>query len=300
MSGWDWLHAGLEIATYAKAQRAQKDLAEMKTASEMEEARRALLEAMRSFIFDISRDIQLAEEQLTEFPQQVYIVSSSLDWRLSESGLTPDVFPDFHDKEYVLKTEKKIKEVSEKSREKLTSEKIREADQAVQYIAEIPLLQEAISAKTAQESLEATDEEWRKLSGSRGKNRLLLWLGIIGLSITVCGICPFVPITLGLIGSSEYGSMVVGLVLLALSGGFTVGSIILIIRGRETKPEFTSLKGKRENWRKQLLPQDEWQKIVSTFGNLTSDKFQKIYDERIVFLEPLLGGDFQKYLTSGA
>lgn len=61
MSGWDWLHAGLEVATYAKAQQAQRQWSEMKTTAEMEAARRALLEAMKSFIFDISRDIGMCQ-----------------------------------------------------------------------------------------------------------------------------------------------------------------------------------------------------------------------------------------------
>jgi hypothetical protein len=96
----------------------------MKTAAEMEAARRVLLEAMKSFIFDISRDIQLAEEQLTAFPQQVYIVSRSLDWRLVNSGLSAEIFPDFQDKEYVFKTQKKITEVIGKSKASLTQPQI--------------------------------------------------------------------------------------------------------------------------------------------------------------------------------
>jgi hypothetical protein len=207
MSGWDWLHAGLEVATYSQAQKAQRNLAEMKTAAEIEAARRLLLEAMKSFIFDISRDIQLAEEQLTTFPQQVYIVSKSLDWRLVNSGLSADVFPDFQDKEYVFKTQKKITEVVGKSKASLTQQQIQQSETAVQYVAEMPLLQQAISAKSAQASLRATDEQFRKLNSLQGNKKLFIGLGVLGLVITMCVACPMLSSGFSLLGSGDSGSI---------------------------------------------------------------------------------------------
>lgn len=297
MSGWDWLHAGLEVATYAKAQKAQRDLAEMKTVTEMEAARRALIEAMRSFVFDIFRDIHLAEEQLTESPQQVYIVSRLLDWRLSDSGLSAEVFPDFQDKEYVFKTQKKIREVVEKSRSSLTQEQIQQSEIAIQYIAEMPMLQQAIVDKSARESLRATDEQWRKLSGHQSTRNLFIGLGIAGLVLSACVGMPLALSGLGMLGNGDFGGFIGGLVLLAIGGAIPIGSIALFVLGGKSNPEYATLKANRTGWQKQLMSKEDRQQVISIFGDLTSEQFQKIYEERLAFLNPLLGSDFQKYLA---
>jgi hypothetical protein len=288
MSGWDWIHAGLEIATFAQTQKAKQHLGEMRTADQIDAARRALLEAMKSFIFDISRDIQLAEEQVAEFPQQVYIVSKSLEWRLDSSGLSTDMLPDFQDKEYLLKTEKKIAEVVGKSKEKLTQEQIQICEQAVKYIVEMPALQQAIPAKTAQESLMETDKEWLTISTRNGNNQLLTILGFLGL-------LPSCLCLMSLMGGKN-GSYTGLFVLLGIVT--FVGSMSLISIGRNSDPKYTTLKSEREVLRKQLMSKDEWEQITSIFGDLSSEQFKKIYDERITFLTPLVGGEFEKYLTS--
>jgi hypothetical protein len=298
MSGWDWLHAGLELATYTQARKAQQNLAEMKTTAEMEAARRTLLEAMKSFIFDISRDIQLAEEQLAGFPQQVYIVSKSLDWRLANSGLSADVFPDFQDKEYVFKTQKKITEVVGKSKAGLSQPQIQQAETAVQYIADMPMLQQAISAKFAQKSLMATDEQWRRLSSRHSNKNLFIGLGVAGLILAFCVACPMLSGGLGMMENRDLGSVIIGLIMLAIGGAIPVGSIALFVIGGKSNPEYVPLKADREGWQKQLMPPKDWGQVVSTFGDLTIEQFQKVYEERLAFLNPLLGGDLKKYLTS--
>jgi len=299
MSGWDWLHAGLEVATYAKAQQAQRQLAEMKTAAEMETARRALLEAMKGFIFDISRDIQLAEEQIETYPQQVYIVSKSLDLRLANSGLSADVFPDFQDKEYVFKTQKKIAEVIGKSKLNLSDSQIEQSEIAIKYVAEMPLLQQAISAKSAQDSLRATDEKWQQVSAGAGNKKASIGLGIAGLLITSCVICPMMSGSVGMLWSGDISTMFTGLIMLIMGAAVPAGSIALLVTGGKSNPEYAPLKANREAWQKQLMPGKDWQQVLSTFGELTTEEFRKIYNERVAFLNPILGGDFQKYLTSG-
>jgi hypothetical protein len=299
MSGWDWIHAGLEIATYTKARSAQQQLSEMKTSVEMEAARKVLLDAMRSFVFDISRDIQLAEEQLKMFPQQVYIVSKSLEWRLSNSGLSSDVFPDFQDKEYFFKTQRKITEVVGLSKGSLIQQQIQDSDIAVQYISEIPMLQQAILAKIAQESLSTTDREWRKLNSNAGNKNLFIGLGIAGLLMSMCVSLPLLISGIKMLGSGGFGGIIGGLILLGISAAIPIGSIGLFVLSGKSNPDYAPLKAKREAWQKQRMTNNEWKQVVATFGDLTSQEFQRIYDEKLAYLNPLLGGDFQKYLVSG-
>lgn len=300
MSKWDWIHAGLEVATYATTRNAQRNLAEMKSAAEMEAARRALLDAMRGFVFDISRDIQLAEEQIPSSPQQVYIVSRSLEWRLLDSGLSADLFPDFADKEYTFKTQKKIAEVVGQSRARLTTEQIEESDLAVRYIAEMPLLNKAIPAKKAQESLGTTDAEWQRLNAGNRGTKWLMYLGLVGLAMTMCVAIPLLISGMGMLNDGGLAPIGKGLMMSGIGLAIPVGSIALTIVGSRTKPEFASLKASRDGWQKQLVSGEDWQQVISAFGDLTSEELQSAYDERQAFLAPLLGSDSAEYLTAAS
>jgi hypothetical protein len=306
MSGWDWLHAGLGVATYAKAQNAKRQLEEMKSAAEREAARRAMLDAMRDLIFDLSRDIQLAEEQLTEFPQQVYIVSKTLAWKLAESGLTPEVFPDFQDKEYVLATEKRIAQVIDDSRAPLSDRQVEQSERAIQYIVEMPLLQGAVSAVSARESLASTADQWKETRGRQRKKKNFRVLGFVGIGLTLCagiwlilGGLSTLMSGAGLGGGTDgvrFGMMMGGMLMVGVGAAIPVGSVALLVLGERPNPTYEPLKTKRENWRRQLLPSQDWERVKSTFGDLNSAQFEQILEQRLAFLNPLLGGDFQKYL----
>ena len=296
MSKWDWIHAGLEAATYVQARKAQQNLAEMKTASEIESARRMLLEAMKSFVFDISRDIQLAEEQISSTPQQVYIISKLIDSRFLKSGVTSDIFPDFQDKEYVFKTQKKVAEVVKKSKTLLTEEQIEQSDLVVQYIPQMSLIQKAISSKVAQEFLQESDKRWEELK----KNTQTINPTLIPSLIWIIIIWMILSVIIGGMGiQSGFGYLIV-------ATGVVVALVGMIYKNKKSPSnaekalfsEYELLKNKREESQKQLLSQKDWAKVVSTIGDLTSEQFKKIYKKRLDLLSQVLGEETQKFLSS--
>lgn len=293
MSGWDWLHAGLEVATYAQARKAQQNIAElqaeMQTAAavaQIEAARKALVEAMRNFVFDISRDLQLAEDHIEEHPLQVYIVARAAEFRFKDSGLTPAVFPEFSDKEYVNATQKKMSNVLQTARSRLADDQIEQAELAVNCLSEMPLLHQAIQAKSSLEQIQATDAEWKSLEGSKNNSGTKRNFGILGLIAAPC-LC---------FGASAGGSDA------ANAGVFfavliIIGAIALLAGSRVNLPKYNELKSQRENLRKNLLPPDTWHQVVDKFGDCASEQYQKLLDDRIAFLNPILGNEFQRVLT---
>jgi hypothetical protein len=282
MSKWDWLHAGLEVANLV-------GIKEMRSGVESEATRRLLIEAMKNYIYAISRDIELAEEQISKDPQQIYILSKITGLRLENSGISATDLPDFQDKEYFSKTKKKIAEVIKKSQAKLTQQQIQDSDTAVQYLPSMPLLQPAIAAKAAEESLSKTRNKWEEMSSRNGHKQLFMIGGVLGLIIS-CLIL-FIIMSTNLQGESAFITFTVIAVL--------IGSIIAIIKGSSTDPKYTELRLKREELQEQLMPNDKWEQVVAIFGNLSSKQFKKIYDERISFLSSVFGEDFEKYLNSG-
>ena len=246
MSGWDWIHAGLEVATFTKAQKASSDLANMKASTELETARRAFLELMRSYIFEISRDIKLAEEQITEFPQQVYIVAKSLELRLKTSGFTADLFPDFQDKEYVFNTEKKVAEVIKNSGSDLTDDQIEQSQTAIKYISEMPLLQDAISTTSAHETLLSTNDEWQSIKSKNSNKKSLKTLGVIGLIVSACVGFPMIASGMGMLAVGEFDTGIGGLLILMIGGAIPAGSIALLAKSGKINPRYKELKAERE------------------------------------------------------
>lgn len=298
MGAWDWIHAGLELGTYLQAKHAQQQLSDIKTAAEVGLAQQALLAAMRNFIFDVYRDIQLAEEQLERFPQQVYIVSKTLERRLVDSGLSPEMFPDFHDKEFVLKVGKKVVTVAKRAKERLSRAQVQQSAVAVKYIAEMPILQQAIMDRYALESLWATEKEWTRLRKHQGSRNLFVMLAVLGLGSFLCG---GIPLGIGglemMMERASFGAFVVGMIFVGLAGAMGVGEVIFLLRIKKSNPKYKALKTKREEWQKMLISREERSEYVSLFGDLSNAQLRAVYKKRLAFLEPLLGRQFQQYLV---
>lgn len=293
MSGWDWVHAGLEVATYAQARKARQNAemiqADLQTAAAIaarKEAQEALIKAMRNFIFEVHRDIQRAEEHIRSFPQQAFIVAKSLEWKLKDSGLTPEVFPEFSDKDYVYNTQKKINAVISESASRLSEAQVDQAESAVKCLVEMPLLQEAIQAKSSLEQIQATEEEWKAVEAQKNGAKTKKNFGILGLVATPCLCLGATSVA----GTNSSAGAIIGFIVL-------IGAIALLAGSNANLPRHDELKALREIWRKNLLPANVWNQVVEKFGDLPGEQYQKILDDRITFLEPVLGNEFQRVLA---
>jgi len=302
MGIWDGVHAGLDVATLVRATQAQQTLAAMHERTQAETAndsdRRELLEAMKNYIFNVSCVIQRAEEQLSEYPLEVYIVSSSLDFKLSESGLSAQAFPELQDKEYFFKAQKKITEVQQKARQLLTPEQFDQAQTACTQIAHMSILEGTIAAKSAQESLNATDEKWRKLDARQGRKGLFKLGGIIGLVLSVVVACPLSFLGCYKLHAAAAVTKASGFIILSICGIIPVGSLALLFFGVGSGREYFELQAKRLEWKRQLLSKEDYECAVKLFGDLSSDKYQDLLEERLKCLNPLLGADLVAYLAS--
>jgi hypothetical protein len=294
MSGWDWLQAGLELATYSQARKAQENIAAVQAdmqsaamAAQVEAMRKAYIEAMRNLVFDISRDLQLAEEHIDEYPVQVYIVARTSDIRFKDSGLSPEVFPEFSDKEYVHNTQRKISSVVAASRSKLTEDQFEQAEIAIKSLTEMPLLQEAITAKSSLEQIQASDVEWNKLESAVSSSKTKRNFGIVTLIASPC-LC----VGLGATGGDQ---ATLGAILGFLA---LVGALFLLFGSRVNMTRYNELKAQREELRKNLVSADKWHLIMEKFGgDLPSEQYQNLMEQRIAFLNSTLGTEFQNFLT---
>jgi hypothetical protein len=80
-----------------------------------------------------------------------------------------------------------------------------------------------------------------------------------------------------------------------IGGLGSVALLVLALIGRTSK-ELGPLQVKRNDWLKRLLSREDREKAIRLFGDHNSQEYQQMIDERIAFLTPLLGDEFQKYL----
>jgi hypothetical protein len=316
MSGWDFVFAGLELLTYNEARKAQQNLKEMKTAQEISRAQMALLQAMRNFIFDIARDIQLAEPNIDAYPQQVYIVANTLGWRLHDSGLVPEMFPEFSEKDYVFKTQNKIVEVAGRCQRILTQAQIQQSELAVRYISDMPLLIRATKAKWSSEQIQATQAKWDRITkenNARTSSGCLNALGIAGVlfgAMVLCGVGESIANSLAGLSSNETIQTILRTPTLGITyllsiaamgaGIYFFGKKLYVVFGTKSDPEGASLRQKREEWNNNLMTPDEWEQVKITLGgDLSSEQFRKVIKERLAFLEPIMGSEYVNTLLPG-
>jgi hypothetical protein len=301
MSSWlDLINVGLNAAQSAQIHQAQEQLQRMEAEAAEAALREQVLEVMRNYIFEIAQDIKALEEQLQQAPQQVYVVAHALRWRLENLGVTPEIFSEFADKEYVQQTQTKIRSAIQQSQTMMTAEQHTQADQAVRFIKQSDLLQDAIEAESAKENLQASEPEWealkKKLNSTQGKKAL----GCLGL-VMVFSVIPAVlaGIAISLASVNELLGTISGLVGFVVWIGCLVGSIVLMAKSKPNRYE--ELKETRAEWENQLMPQERWDQVVALWGERSSQGYQEVQDSRNGFIRGIFGQveGFDKFLPVG-
>jgi len=96
MSGWlDLIGIGIDVAQSHQIYKAREELQQLQAGAEEAALHKAVLEMMRNFVFEIAQDIKALEDKMQTAPQQVYVVARALEWRLQDSGISPDIFSEF-------------------------------------------------------------------------------------------------------------------------------------------------------------------------------------------------------------
>lgn len=298
MSGWlDLIGIGIDIAQSNQIYKAREQLNQLQSGAQEEAVRKFILETMRNFIFEIAQDIKALEERMDIAPQQVYIVARALEWRLQDTGISPDLFPDFADKEYVQQTFTRIQKAMRQSRDRLSVEQVTQADTAINYAIEASLLNKTIEAKLALEELYSTEPEWRQLSSEASSADSRKTTGCLVLFLTLAVLPAGLALVIAIVYDiSEFLASIVGFV------GFCLWVLALVwnikLFGKGKPAQYEQVKAHREELQKKLLPKEEWDQAVRLWGNLSSQGYQEMQATRTRFLQNMLGQveGFEKFL----
>lgn len=301
MSGWlDLIGIGIDVAQSHQIYKAREQLAQIQTGAQEEAMRKLVLEVMRNFVFEIAQDIKALEEKMQVAPQQVYVVARALEWRLQDSGISPEIFSEFSDKEYVQQTFTKIRTAVQQSRTLLAQEQLTQAETAIGYIVESGLLNQAIEAKSALEELKSTETEWNILSKQAGNASGMKTLGCLGLFLTFSLVPMFIMMFVVILAAyNDILGNISGLLGLVAWFVCLIGSIVLVAKSKPA--HYQQMKAERESLQSKLMKSEEWNKVIALWGDLSSQGYRDIQDTRANFLRNVFGQleGFDKFLPSG-
>jgi hypothetical protein len=302
--GWfDWVIIGIDAAQLHQIRKAREQLSRAEAGAAAEATRRKVLEVLRNFVFECARDLKALESHTHSSPQPVYVVARAFERRFQEIGITPGIFPEFADKEYVQQVQTKTRAAIQESRNRLSDSQLQQAEACFNAIVQMPLLNQAIEATGALEQLQATEAEWKALGKQASKARQRKVLGFLVLGVTFLFLAPLACVVASILGSvrdilGELGLLGVPVVLL----GGLVGSILLITSGLKATPsDYQRLKTTRQKWQAKLMPRETWEQVVALFGEHDSVEYRNIRTTREDLMRAVLGQveGFDELLPAG-
>ncbi len=295
MSKWNWIHAGLEIANYMQVRETQKQLEAMNSALEQAAIRQMLIEAMRNFLFNLAKELEIAKEHLQAAPLQVYIIVRYLQWQLNTSGIEPQIFPEIADKEYTFKVGRELLKVSRQAKSLLSRKDVLLGERAVQYLTEMALLQKMVQAVSAQENLQRTEKDWKKMLKMRSRKGTFIFIGGVGAFITLNLFFFTIEQISQMRDIADFITVILILAPITLSSFILTAKMVQNVLRIKNPTNYEKLKQQRQHWQSQLLSPDDYQRVLETFGQLPNEEYYHLYKARTAYLERILGQNYRRY-----
>ncbi|MFC1879236.1 hypothetical protein ACFLZW_04925 [Chloroflexota bacterium] len=287
--GWlDIVSLGIDAAQYYQINQARNQLTSIEEGRLAETYRREVLEVLRNYVFEILQTTKRLEETVNKTPLPVYVIASALKQRFEELGISPEIFPEFKDKEYVLDVQKRMNTVIGE----LSAEEIQQAEQCVADLVQMPILNKAIETQIAAETLGETREEWDKLSSRRAA--YILW-GVValGFSLVICtaSFCFAIPLGFSIsAGFDTFGgllNLVIFMFVLILFFASIIGGIILL--SKSSTERYKELREIRNRAEGRIPTMEIRAELIEIFGEPKSDDLQKLKEERLASIRQVLG-----------
>lgn len=284
MGGWSTL---FDVANVAMNISQSAQLAEQRTRLEglrgqaaAEALRQRLIETMRNFVFASGEQLKVLAEYKEEASQAVFAAASIMAWKFRAGGVTPEVFPEFRDKEYVQEVRSRLQDTLEDAQSRLSADEVQEGERCVEAIIQMPLLNEAIGVQSASEALEETRSSWEQLESVRKdytKKGWIVGLGAQALAACLLMVGPVLAFSGDSTASGLGGFLTCASVFVVPVGGIIAG---LILGSKGKTAEWRKLKKEREALQERVPEQSRVQEMQAALGIKTSEEYGIMRAER--------------------
>lgn len=224
----------------------------------------------RTLVFDSRETLKIIEPLKESDPLPVFAMARAVEWRFNALGITPALFPEFRDKEFVQETLDQVERIEKGTYGRMTPEQQKQAEDCAVALHEMPLLDKAIASATAREYFAATDGERSALS----TRRALLTFGAIMAFLATCPICAL---------SGQFGpyGIVIGL---AVGLAVAVGGVIMFLMGRSS-PALKALDQHRASLQAEFADDNTQQLIEERLGKKNAQGYLALRDERQALIQ---------------
>lgn len=312
--GWfEVLNIALNAKQSYDLHQARQKLQEMEGNAVVGEVMKQALAMLKNLVFETANDINSLETHLEETPQPVYVALKLFEQRFREFNVTPSLFPDFSDKEYVRDVQEHLTDAIKRARQRLTPDEINRSEECFLAITQSSRLEEAIKITAAHEKREREiasareqlqafeNEDWKAQVAKKQKWSLVGTVALIWATFGTCamgGICSSIPID----DKTTIGAIFSIATVLILFMNMGVATIVAAkLWSKKPSAEYSTLKKKQTELKKIISPKPNDKAVVPTeFQGKTSQELRDIQAARKQLVEEIMSqvDGYDKLLAS--
>lgn len=283
MNWVDLVLIGFDVAQSHQLHKAREQLNRLEAGAVLSMLHNEMLISLRSFIFECAKEIEVLEQNLDSSSLSVYVAAKTFEWRLHDMGISPEIFPEFADKEYVQRLHNKLTRIIQELRRKLTAGQINQAEDCFSFIVHMPLLDQAIIGQEAREQLQASDVEWKALSSKKSFFNLAGLGSLIGgfiFPLLMIAILSYIPIPEVLRENLSCSVCIFGF-------GLILGGILLM--AMSSSSQYWQLAKDRQEWKGKIPNNQTWNTIVNLFGQRSGEEYRRLRTTREGIIRQMMG-----------
>lgn len=313
MSWLDWLNLGLNVVDTAISLNNSKKISQLQAQGASEAIVQAVLNELRQLIFDSREKLKAIEPHAQDHPLAAFTLASLIGWRFESIGLTPRMFPEFRDKEFVSETLAQVNRLLTTTQSRLSPDELARGKETTQSMIEMSLLRKAVSHQEIVEKMNTAEQEKRQLRAEHNKapirvnKKMREWGNLsLGIGVIICmgSFClsQIANSVFSVAGNSSQGLSAVTELMAVITvclGPFLgvaavgAGALMLINSAQKTSKPSTridELTRYQESLRPNLANEETRKEIVAAFGLRSAADYKQLLDYRQALVQHTLGG----------
>lgn len=270
----DYVSLGADMAQLSRLRQLQEHLQSISAIQEAEVAKQNYLSELKNIVFKISKNLNNLTPTLRQNPKFAYLFIQQQLSIFSAYNITPEIFKEFSDKEYVQKVLNTLNGLSTRISQTLSPEDILHVEQALKSIEQMPFLERAIEMADSKDKIKKIaplSKAWIKSNEkAKQKEETIRW------GIVILLIIGFLPIVIMAESYFLLSMLIIGIIIF---GMVIFANIVFKDDFKEKHPNF------EQTWVSlnqiaQINNTEIWHQIQADFETTNADDLRNLKDKR--------------------
>jgi hypothetical protein len=270
----DYVSLGAEMAQLSKLRQLQEHLLSISALQEAEVTNQNYLLELKNVVFKVSKSVNDLIPVFRQNPKFALLFIKQQLSIFSTYNITPEIFREFSDKEYVQKVLDNLNGLLARIHRILSAEDIKQVEEALRAINQMPFLEQAIEMAVAKDKiieLIPLSKAWAK-----SKEKVKMGDDIMKWGAIAYILIGFFPILFLAFDNFLWAVLFFGFLFFMV---YVLETFVFKDTFKEKHPNF------EQTWisLNQIAQTDNseiWRQIQSAFGTVHTDRLKKMRDER--------------------